>query len=179
MNFTKLIGSVALAVGLLAANVGAAQAPAGAPAGATGLCNDGTYFKGTIKTGACSGHKGLKTWYGVPPKTSATKPASSTPSKPAMSSSAPAPAPKPAAASMPAPAPSRSTPPASSSKTSASQMAQASGGGPGMVWVNTASKVYHCPGTQYYGKTKAGKYMSESDAKAAGNHPVGGKPCGK
>jgi Protein of unknown function (DUF3761) len=182
MKMKTLIGSAALAAGLLAANICTAQAPAGAPAGTTALCNDGTYYKGATKSGACSGHKGVKTWYGAPSKTSTTTPASGTPAKPAMSSSAPAPASKPAtpaAASAPAPMPSKSTPPASSSKTSTSQMAQAPGGGPGMVWVNTASKVYHCPGTQYYGKTKTGKYMSEADAKAAGNHPVGGKPCGK
>ena len=53
----------------------------------------------------------------------------------------------------------------------------AAGGGDGKVWVNSASKVYHCPGTKYYGKTKAGEYMSEADAKAAGNHPVNKKAC--
>ena len=166
MNITKLFGSLALVVGLLAANIGAAQAPAGAPAGATGLCNDGSYFKGTVKIGACTGHKGLKTWYGVPPKNASPS------STPAAKSASPA-----TPAATPASAPSKPAAQAAPAKTSNSAMAQAPGGGPGLVWVNTASKVYHCPGTQYYGKTKAGAYMSEADAKAKGNHPVGGKPC--
>jgi competence protein ComEA len=34
----------------------------------------------------------------------------------------------------------------------------------GMVWVNTASKVYHAEGSRWYGKTKAGKWMTEEDA---------------
>ncbi len=37
----------------------------------------------------------------------------------------------------------------------------------GMVWVNTESKVYHKDG-RYYGNTKHGKFMSESDAQKAG-----------
>ena len=51
------------------------------------------------------------------------------------------------------------------------------GVGDGKVWVNTASKTYHCAGSKYYGKTKAGEYMSESEAKAKGNHANHKKAC--
>jgi len=37
-----------------------------------------------------------------------------------------------------------------------------------MVWVNTDSGIYHKAGTRWYGKTKQGKYMTESEAQKAG-----------
>ena len=56
---------------------------------------------------------------------------------------------------------------------------EASGGGAGKVWANSASKVYHCEGSKYYGKTKKGEYMTEADARAKGYHGVGGKDCAR
>ncbi len=157
-------GALALTT-MIAMQAGVAQAPAGAPAGSTGLCNDGTYWTGAAKSGACRGHKGVKTWYAA----SAAAPAA-TPAPAPAAAPAPAPAPAPAAAM---------TPMTPKSKTTAggTMKAPAPGGGPGLVWVNTSTKVYHCPGTKYYGTTKAGAYMSEADAKAKGAHADAGKPC--
>lgn len=38
------------------------RAPAGAPAGATALCKDGTYSTSKVHTGACSHHGGVSQW---------------------------------------------------------------------------------------------------------------------
>ncbi|HZY98420.1 MAG TPA: hypothetical protein VFE36_02515 [Candidatus Baltobacteraceae bacterium] len=43
------------------------------------------------------------------------------------------------------------------------------------VWVNTKTNVYHEPTDPMYGKTKHGKYMCPSAAKAEGDRPAGGK----
>jgi hypothetical protein len=40
------------------------------------------------------------------------------------------------------------------------------------VWVNTATGVYHYPGTRWYGNTKQGTFMSEADARAHGYRPA-------
>jgi hypothetical protein len=153
-----LIASLAIAAGLMASNAAVAVPPADAPAGSTGLCKDGTYTSNDTKKGACAGHKGVKDWFGA----SAAPVAA--PSKTAAAASAPmATATKPAATA--------------ATKTAAPAAAPAAGGGPGQVWVNTASKVYHCAGTKYYGKTKKGEYMTEEAAKTAGNHADHGKAC--
>ena len=51
------------------------------------------------------------------------------------------------------------------------------GGGPGQVGANMATKVYHCPGNKWYGKTKQGEFMSETDAKAKGFKADHGEAC--
>ena len=138
---------MAVAAALLAAQVAVAQAPAGS----TGQCKDGTYTTAPSKQGACRGHQGVKEWFAA----ASTAPAASSAKTAA-----------PAAATAPAPAAPATAPAKTATHTSTASMTQAPGGGPGMVWLNTSTNVYHCPGSQYYGKTKAGSYMSEADAKA-------------
>jgi hypothetical protein len=46
------------------------------------------------------------------------------------------------------------------------------------VWLNTSSKVYHCPGSANYGNTSRGEYMPESAAVRTGARPAGGRRCG-
>lgn len=55
---------------------------------------------------------------------------------------------------------------------------QADQGNPDIkVWVNTASGVYHCPGTRWYGATKHGTYMRQADAQKKGYRPAYGRVC--
>ena len=168
LHGTKFISVVA---GVLITAVAMAQVapPAGAPAGATGLCKDSTYWTGATKRGACRGHKGVQDWYAASDSSAAAAPAA---------------APAPAAAMKPAPAPAAAAPATATTAPAAKggpapTQAQAPGGGPGLVWVNTSSKVYHCSTDKWYGKTKSGEYMSEADALAKGDHADHGKACSK
>jgi hypothetical protein len=45
----------------------------------------------------------------------------------------------------------------------------APGGGGGLVWVNTSTRVYHKEGSRFYGRTKEGKYVTEDEAIKEGN----------
>lgn len=142
----------------------AAPAPAAA-ATATGLCKDGTEYTGASKRGACRGHKGVKEWYAdrqapAVPETAAT-PEQAAPAPSAREAVAPA-----TREAVPAPVTpaARTAEPASAPAQTAAPVA----GGSGKVWVNTRSKIYHCEGSKFYGKTKVGEYMSQADAQAKG-----------
>jgi len=167
----------------------AATAKAEKPANATGECKDGTYTDAATKSGACSGHKGVKTWYGAKegasPSSSgsmgstgstSSKTSSATPKSGSSSSMG-------STSSMGSASGSSSMPSSSSSSASksastpAAERTAAAGGGAGKVWVNTDSKVYHCQADALYGKTKQGEYMSESQAKASGARAARGKEC--
>jgi hypothetical protein len=162
--------SMMLAVVVLVGSAWGQQAPAGAPAGATGICKDGTYSTAASKSGACAGHKGVQTWY-----VSAVAAAPAPTPAPAKPAAMPAPTPAPVGAAAPATAatPAKKLSPAQA----AAAKTAAPGGGKGLVWVNTASNVYHCSDDPFYGKTKAGAYMSEADAKAKGAHGDRGASC--
>jgi hypothetical protein len=143
--------SLAIGAALSVAIVGQVQSQV------TATCKDGTSFSGTKRSGACRGHGGVKEF------TSEATPAAATP--PVTSpSTQPAPTTEPA-------------PQVTTSKPAARQTVPPPSGSTGQVWVNTASKVYHCPGTEWYGKTKKGEYMSEAAAKADGARPDHGKVC--
>jgi hypothetical protein len=167
MTLSRRIQVAAVAAGMLLVAGVYAQVPSDAPAGTTGLCKDGTYSSAASKRGACSGHKGVQTWYA----STASSSGGAAPAAPA----APAAAPATAAAPAPAAASATAVPPAKSS--SSTPATAAPGGGPGLVWVNKSSHVYHCQGDRWYGKTKDGAYMSEAAAKAEGDRADHNKPC--
>ncbi len=165
----SIVKMTVLAAALCYAGAAFSQVPADAPAGTNGVCKDGTYSQAAHKQGACRGHQGVKQWYAAADAGGA----STAPAAPAAPAAAAAPA---APAAPPAPA-AKAMAPATKSSGYTPPAMPAAGGGPGMVWVNTSSNVYHCPSDRWYGKTKQGAYMSEADAKAKGARPDHGKAC--
>jgi len=127
----------------------------GEPSTAAVLCNDGTTAAHGGR-GACSGHGGIARSARAPSGNSGAAMKGAAPA----ATGAQAPAEQPSTAASPAP---RAQP--------------APGGGPGRVWVNTQSKVYHCPSDRWYGKTQQGEYMTEAQAKSQGYRPDHNKPC--
>jgi hypothetical protein len=169
MKIRTSLLSFAVGLGLAVAPLAFAQAPAGAPAGSTGQCKDDTYTSAPSKRGACRGHKGVKEWYATTEKTEGAKGTGSKSSE-SMSKSS----------ELTSKSSSMSQTPAlksSARTTTAARTEPAPGGGAGKVWVNTATHVYHCAGTKWYGKTKEGEYMTEAEAKAQGAHADHGKAC--
>ena len=157
---TAIARSIPIAMAAICVFGGIAFAQA--PSGSTGTCKDGTYTSAQSKRGACSGHGGVNAWYAD--------------QKPAGTPLA-APAPAPAAGAAPAPATRPSTAAAPAEQPGKLRATTAPGGGAGKVWVNSASKVYHCPGDKWYGKTEKGSYMTEAAAKAQGDQPANNKTC--
>ncbi len=128
----------------------------------TATCKDGTSFSGASRRGACGGHGGVQA-FGTGPAAANT---GSVPN-PLSSTVAPAPTSGVVAAAPGTPLSTSATP----------VQTAATGGGAGQVWVNASTKVYHCQGDRYYGKTGQGSYMTEAAAKAAGDRPSRGKTC--
>ena len=120
------------------------------PAGATGVCKDGTYSTAHFEKGACSHHGGVKEWYDAP-KTQAKR--DNTGEGDGKSATG------------------------ISVEKKDQDVARSDRASGGRVWVNTDSNVYHCSGDTWYGHTKKGEYMSESQARAHGARPARGKAC--
>ena len=125
----------------------------------TGKTAAGTSAKTSGKRATTTGKPAVATKKPATTTASTTKPATSTATaKPAAMPATAGPA-KPAATT---PAAKPATPSKTSSVTPQTPPS------PGMVWVNTNTKVYHKAGSQFYGKTKQGKWLSEADAQKAG-----------
>jgi hypothetical protein len=67
---------------------------------------------------------------------------------------------------------------AAAAKSTAHQQSPSAPGNPEVqVWVNTKSRIYHCQGTRWYGTTKTGSYMKQSEAQQKGFRPAYYRAC--
>ncbi|HEV2685787.1 MAG TPA: DUF3761 domain-containing protein [Actinomycetota bacterium] len=128
--------------------------------GATGKCGDGSYTHATSKRGACSDHGGVKDWYGT----------------------AGAPKERSEREAMPSErhddvAKDRAERQHESMARDENMHRDRMAAGHDKVWVNTSTKVYHCEGDRWYGKTKHGEYMSQAEAREHGYRADHGKAC--
>ena len=149
------------AAALLFAPVMIGAAPALA---ATALCKDGTQYNGSSNRGACGHHGGVQQWLNV---------ATAQTTQPPAANNAPAAVP---AIPVPQPATPQVNP---APRAAAPNNLAVANNATGQVWVNLKSKVYHCAGDRYYGKTKSGEFLPESQAVAQGFRPDHGKACGQ
>lgn len=130
----------------------------------------------TEKTYHLNGFFGLAFRFGSKPKGFADKPAPAPPPATPSPNASPGPSPSPA----PARAPATAKPPLAQPEAARplhSAPPETEGAVPVMVWVNLATKVYHCPGTRFYQHTNRGVLMSEQDALAQQYRPAYGKRC--
>src|SRR5256885_15855475 len=139
---------------LLAGVITAAPCYAQTAPGATGECKDGSSTSADSKRGACSGHGGIKTWYG---KQQAKQEGSSGQCNDGSYTAAEN---KSGACSGHGGVKDWYGKDKAAAQEKAPERKSAASGssGPGRVWVNTESKVYHCSGDRWYGKTKQGEY---------------------
>ena len=126
------------------------KAPAGAPVNTTGQCRDRSYTYAASRFGACLTHGGLTAWWGL---TRAVRDES-----------------------LPSP---NSTGIAASGAERPAERGKLRGAGSDTVWINTRSRVYHCPGTRWFGQTTRGRYATERQALESGAHPAYGRRCGE
>jgi len=103
-----------------------------------------------------------------PPETPSAAEKAASPAPPGPPAASPGAKPTPKKAKAEGKAPPAASPVPAGRTTEKATNPQAPGGGPGLVWVNTETGVYHSERSPLYGTTGKGKYMTEQQAIQAG-----------